>query len=195
MIRKLSYRAGILLTMTVHLEPWSADDLGLLHRLNTPEMTAHLGGPESDARVADRHRRYLAPGSGMFRVVLDEVPAATADGAAAGGAVEGGVVGRRVVAGSVGFWAKEWRGSTVYEVGWSVVPECQGLGVAVAAAAAVLEVARAAGGARWVHAFPSVENAASNAVCRKVGFTLLGEVSFEYPPGRFMRCNDWGVEL
>jgi RimJ/RimL family protein N-acetyltransferase len=154
----------------------------LLHRLNTPEMTAHLGGPESDARVADRHRRYLAPGSGMFRVVLDDVPA-------------GDVVGRRVVAGSVGFWVKEWRGSTVYEVGWGVLPECQGLGVAVAAAAAVLEVARAAGGARWVHAFPSVENAASNAVCRKVGFTLLGEVSFEYPPGRFMRCNDWGVEL
>ncbi|MFI9813035.1 GNAT family N-acetyltransferase [Saccharothrix variisporea] len=158
--------------MTVHLEPWSADDLGLLHRLNAPEMTAHLGGPESDARVADRHQRYLTPGSGMFRVVLDGV-----------------------VAGSAGFWAKQWRGEAVYEVGWSVLPECQGRGVAAAAAAAVLERARAAGGPRWVHAFPSVGNAASNAVCRKAGFTLLGEVSFEYPPGAFMRCNDWGVEL
>ncbi|CAL9669030.1 hypothetical protein SUDANB95_07353 [Actinosynnema sp. ALI-1.44] len=158
--------------MTVHLEAWSEEDLGLLHRLNAPEMTAHLGGPESDERVADRHRRYLAPGSGMFRVVLDGVPA-----------------------GAAGFWPREWQGATVHEVGWSVVPECQGRGVAAAAAAAVVERVRAAGGPRWVHAFPSVGNAASNAVCRKVGFTLFGEVSFEYPPGSFMRCNDWGLEL
>jgi RimJ/RimL family protein N-acetyltransferase len=48
---------------------------------------------------------------------------------------------------------------------------------------------------RFMHAYPSVENAPSNAICRKLGFTLLGEHEFEYPPGQFMRCNDWRLDL
>ena len=48
---------------------------------------------------------------------------------------------------------------------------------------------------RFVHAFPSVDNAPSNAVCRKTGFVLLGDYEFEYPPGSFMRCNDWRLDL
>jgi len=63
--------------------------------------------------------------------------------------------------------------------------------VATRATAAVVAQARAEGKHRFVCAFPSVENGASNAVCRKVGFTLLGEVEFEYPPGGFMRCHEW----
>jgi RimJ/RimL family protein N-acetyltransferase len=59
----------------------------------------------------------------------------------------------------------------------------------------VIEVARAAGRFRYLHAFPSVENVGSNGVCRKAGFTLLGEHDFEYPKGHFMRCNDWRYEL
>jgi RimJ/RimL family protein N-acetyltransferase len=46
-----------------------------------------------------------------------------------------------------------------------------------------------------VHAFPSVSNAPSNAVCRKLGFTLLEECEFEFPRGNFMRCNDWRLDL
>jgi RimJ/RimL family protein N-acetyltransferase len=46
-----------------------------------------------------------------------------------------------------------------------------------------------------VHAFPSVENAASNAICRKAGFSLLREHDFEYPKGHPMRCNDWRFDL
>jgi RimJ/RimL family protein N-acetyltransferase len=46
-----------------------------------------------------------------------------------------------------------------------------------------------------VHAFPSPDNGASNAICRKAGFTLLGEVEFEFPKGRFVPCNDWYFEL
>ena len=34
-----------------------------------------------------------------------------------------------------------------------------------------------------------------DAICRKLGFTLLGPVDFEYPPGHPMRCNDWRLEL
>jgi RimJ/RimL family protein N-acetyltransferase len=75
-----------------------------------------------------------------------------------------------------------------------VLPEHQGLGIAAAAARAV--TARAVTGRRAeLHAFPSVDHPASNSVCRRAGFALLGEVDFEYPPGRPMRCNDWWLRL
>ncbi len=32
----------------VELEPYSESDLPLLERANSPEMTEHLGGPESE---------------------------------------------------------------------------------------------------------------------------------------------------
>ena len=55
--------------------------------------------------------------------------------------------------------------------------------------------ARHDGRHRFVHAFPAVDNAASNAICRKLGFELLGATEFEYPPGRPMVCNDWRLDL
>jgi RimJ/RimL family protein N-acetyltransferase len=48
---------------------------------------------------------------------------------------------------------------------------------------------------RFVHAFPVVENAPSNAICRKLGFTLVGETDFPARRGGFVRCNDWRFEL
>ncbi|HVH31866.1 MAG TPA: GNAT family N-acetyltransferase, partial [bacterium] len=48
---------------------------------------------------------------------------------------------------------------------------------------------------QFLHAFPSVENGPSNAICRKLGFTLQEEADFEYPPGHSMRCNDWRLDL
>jgi RimJ/RimL family protein N-acetyltransferase len=59
----------------------------------------------------------------------------------------------------------------------------------------VIERARAERKHRYLHAFPSVENAPSNAICRKLGFELLGDQEFEYPKGHFMRCNDWRLDL
>jgi RimJ/RimL family protein N-acetyltransferase len=99
--------------------------------------------------------------------------------------------------GSVGYWEIEWQGQQVWETGWSVIPEFQGKGIATKATALVVERARAEAKHRFMHAFPSVDNGASNAICRKVGFTLQGEVEFEYwrEPGKFMRCNDWRLEL
>ena len=76
-----------------------------------------------------------------------------------------------------------------------MLPAYQGRGIAAAATAAVVEQARADSRRRYVHAFPSVQNAASNAVCRKVGFTFMTEVDFEYPPGTLLRCNDWRLDL
>lgn len=46
----------------VAFEPWSADDLGLMQALNTPEMTAHLGGPPSADDIVSRHQDYLRYG-------------------------------------------------------------------------------------------------------------------------------------
>jgi RimJ/RimL family protein N-acetyltransferase len=59
----------------------------------------------------------------------------------------------------------------------------------------LIEVMRTDGRRRWVHAFPSVENEASNAVCRKVGFQLVGQFDFEYPAGHPLLCNDWRFDL
>jgi len=98
-------------------------------------------------------------------------------------------------AGWVGYWPRDWRGEAVWEAGWHVLLEFQGRGLATAATRAML--ARAAGERtrRYVHAFPSAANAASNAVCAKVGFTSLGETEFEYPPGHAMRCIHWRFDL
>ena len=137
-------------------------------------MMEHVGGPESPRAIARRHRRYARPGSRQFKIV-DE---------ATGEAV-----------GWVGYWEREWRGEDVYETGWSVLPEFQGRGIASAATREIVATARAEGGRRYLHAYPSVENAPSNAVCRKAGFTLLGRFDFEYPPGNSLRCNDWFVDL
>jgi len=71
----------------------------------------------------------------------------------------------------------------------------QGRGIATVATAQAIEVARSPDRHRYLHAFPSVENRASNAICRKVGFLLMGGCQFEYPPGNFMRCNDWRFDL
>lgn len=157
----------------VRLEPWSDAELPLLRANNTPEMMRYLGGPEPEAKLLDRHRRYLA-GHEMYRVVL----------------LPGGEV-----VGNTGYWTKDWQGEPVYETGWAVLPAYQGRGVAVAAVRAVVAKAAAEGTRRYLHAFPSVENAPSNGVCRKVGFELLGECDFEYPPGHTMRCNDWRLDL
>jgi hypothetical protein len=42
-----------------------------------------------------------------------------------------------------------------------------------------------------------VENAPSNAICRKLGFTLVNVSEYEYPKdsGNIMRCNDWRLDL
>jgi RimJ/RimL family protein N-acetyltransferase len=97
--------------------------------------------------------------------------------------------------GSVGFWAREWQGEQVYEIGWSVLPAFQGRGIATMATSQAIERARAQGTYPFVHAYPSVDNPPSNAICRKLGFSLLGEHDFEYPPGNPMRCNDWRFDL
>jgi RimJ/RimL family protein N-acetyltransferase len=83
----------------------------------------------------------------------------------------------------------------VYEMGWGILPEYQGMGLATRAVVLALDRARATKRRRFLHAFPSVDNAPSNAICRKAGFAFIEAVDFEYPPGHIMRCNDWRFDL
>ncbi|MFJ8429885.1 GNAT family N-acetyltransferase [Kitasatospora sp. NPDC094019] len=175
-------------TPALRLEPWTDADLALLRLINTPEMRRHVGGPESEERMLVRHRRYLdfvPSGVGcMYRVVLESV-VPESDGSATGG----------TDVGSVGYAERAWRGGTVYEMGWNVLAPYRGRGIAAAAARAAVEAAARTARHRHLHAFPSVDHPASNAVCRRAGFTLVGETDFEFPPGRWMRSNDWRVDL
>ena len=102
-------------------------------------------------------------------------------------------------AGLIGYWehTEEHPGGdeTVWETGWAILPEFQGHGLATAAVQAVAKVASTAGSHRTLHAYPGVANASSNALCRKAGFTLLGDRDFEYPKGHWMTSNDWRVDL
>ena len=163
----------------VILQPWSEEDLPLLQKLlGDPNMMTHLGGPETPEQILRRHQRYThLEESGtdhMFKVVW-------------------GLHAEDV--GSVGYWRKTWRDQSVYEMGWLILPAYQGLGIATQAAAAVIEEAGREARYQFMHAFPSVDNPASNAICRKLGFTLVEECQFEYPPGHSMIVNDWRLDL
>jgi len=165
--------------MGVRIEPWGEGDLPLLEKLlGDPAMTEHLGGPETHEQLVERQKRYerlSESGTGRCFKIVDD---------ATGDAV-----------GSVIYWDRPWRGDDVYEIGWSVLPPFQGRGLAGKGTALAIEMARSEKKHRFLHAFPSVDNQPSNAICRKLGFTLIEETEFEYPKGSFMRCNDWRLDL
>lgn len=163
----------------VTLVPWSENDLPLLQKLlGDPKMMEYLGGPESEEQILRRNQRYThLPEEGidhMFKVVWGP---------------------SREDVGSVGYWKKNWRDQLVYEMGWLVLPAYQGHGIATQAAAAVIEHARRNLRFQFMHAFPSVDNGPSNAICRKLSFALVEECQFEYPAGHSMTVNDWRLDL
>lgn len=162
----------------VSIRPYGPSDLALLERLlGDPEMTLHLGGPESPDALRARHERYLASdpiAGGLFTIVLGA---------------------ERTAAGWVGYWESAWNGEQVWECGWHVLPEFQGAGVASSAMRLALEDARSRNRHSLVYAFPAVANEASNALCRSLGFDLVGETEVEYPKGHLMRSNEWRFEL
>lgn len=165
--------------LDVYIRPWTKEDLPLLERLmGDPNMTLYIGGPETKEKIYKRHERYCRDSdleqNPMFAVLLGP---------------------ENIKTGSIGYWEKEWKGRPIWETGWSILPEFQGYGIATRAIALVIRRAQLEGKYRFLHAFPSVDNIASNAVCRKAGFTLEEEVNFEYPPGHLMQCNDWKLDL
>lgn len=161
--------------MQLALRPWSDEDLPLLEKLlGDPAMMEHLGGPESPEQLRQRHQRYLhLPATDhMFVILLTDV-----------------------AAGSIGYWERTWHDQLVYETGWQVLPEYQGQGIATRAGALVIDQARSDHRHQFLHAYPSVDNAASNAICRKLRFSFVEACEVEYPLGHFMTVNDWRLEL
>lgn len=162
---------------TLTIRPWSADDRDLLQAANTPEMTAHLNGPETEEELDERHARYLrlqTAGEARMFVIVDEA-------------------GERL--GSIGFWPVDWHGGPALETGWFVLPAAQGRGVATRALALLIEAARRGrSGRRNLMACPGVDNAASNGVCRRAGFTLIGTVTESFR-GADLTVNEWVLDL
>jgi RimJ/RimL family protein N-acetyltransferase len=154
------------------------DDLGLSLRIEgDSEMMSHLGGPRTKEQIAEVHQRRLdlmARGEAfMYKILLDDSDEPE---------------------GSIGMWEKEWNGANVHEMGWMILPEFQGKGLAATAGRMILDRARSDPRFTVIHAFPAVDNAASNAICRKLGFENQGELEFEFA-GRTLRCNDWRLDL
>lgn len=154
------------------------DDLPLYERLLTdPRTMAELGGPLP--RVGLAHK---------LRSIVDEVRSGKTWYLAIVPEEGGGAVG------TVCVWDHEWDGRTISEIGWMVLPEFQGRGLASAAVAEVLR--RAAAERRWhvIHAFPGATNGPSNAICRKAGFEHVGDLEYEYA-GRTLRGAHWRIDL
>jgi RimJ/RimL family protein N-acetyltransferase len=143
-----------------------------------PVMMTELGGPLPrngiEAKVGRDAREAAADTAWIKMIVPDPaVPEA--------------------VAGTVVLWTHEDHGAPLSEIGWMVLPEFQGLGLAKAAVRVLLERARDED--RWgtVHAFPGVTNAASNGICRSLRFTLMEarDVTFA---DRVIRSNHWAID-
>ncbi|BCJ38270.1 hypothetical protein Athai_57730 [Actinocatenispora thailandica] len=147
-------------------------------------MMAELGGPQPADRMPDKVRRDVAEAAAdlaWIQMIVPD-PAGPADPA-----------DPAQVAGNVVIWTHELAGTPISEIGWMVLPEYQGRGYAKRAVRQLL--ARARDERRWgeVHAFPGVGNAASNGVCRSVGFRLLGPTDTEYA-GQTLRTNHWAID-
>jgi RimJ/RimL family protein N-acetyltransferase len=162
--------------MQVMLKRWAAEDYAVLDRANTAEMTRFLGGPESEEALAQRHSDYLSLwDSGAVRMFRVEV-----DG---------------VIAGYAGWWEEEHDGAPVYEIGCVIEPAWQGRGVASAALGEVVHLAATTGDRHLIVGYANAENAASNALCERVGFSLVGTGSFPSEDGGIgMPVNVWMID-
>lgn len=163
----------------MELRNLTLEDLELYERINTdPAMMAELGGPVPREGLPEKLRRDVADVEADRVWVLKIIPDEEAG----------------TPAGTVAVWDHEWNGQTITEIGWMVLPAYQGRGVGSEAVRSTLERALATGRWQILHAFPATTNAASNAMCRKMGFSLVEECDYEFR-GRPLRCNHWRLDL
>ncbi|MEU0194695.1 GNAT family N-acetyltransferase [Streptomyces afghaniensis] len=143
-----------------------------------PVMMADLGGALPRAGMADTVRRDAQQAAADLAWVKMIVPDPVAPD---------------VVAGTVTIRFRDIGEGPMSEIGWMVLPEFQGQGMGKRAVRALLEQARDQD--RWgvVHAFPATKNAASNGICRSVGFRFLSEVDVTFA-GRVFRTNHWAID-
>jgi RimJ/RimL family protein N-acetyltransferase len=161
----------------LELVPYSDEDIGLIEKLECdPESMRFLGGPVARDRIPEIHQRRLATvadGDWYFKIVPEE-----------GGAA----------AGTIGIWSAAWRDEPIHETGWMVLPAFRGQGIATRALELILSMARSEERLERIHAFPSIDNQASNALCRRFGFRFVEETDFDYRDIQ-LRVNVWELEL
>jgi RimJ/RimL family protein N-acetyltransferase len=156
----------------MELRPLTRDDLRLYERVYMdPRMWSELGGVIAQDMDAKLERDVTSVEADLHWVLV----IVREDG---------------VDAGTVSVWDHEWGGETIDEIGWMVLPEHQGQGIASAAVGEALR--RSDEAARWraLHAFPATTNVPSNALCRRHGFALQGSIDYTYRD-RILRVNHW----
>jgi RimJ/RimL family protein N-acetyltransferase len=160
----------------MELRPLTREDRQLYERIYTePQLWVELGGVVVQDMAAKLERDVASVEADRHWVLV----IVAEDGTAAG---------------TVSVWDHEWDGRTIDEIGWMLLPEHQGRGLASAGVAEALR--RADETARWpaLHAFPATTNAPSNALCRRHGFALRGEIDYVYRE-RSLRVNHWLRDL
>jgi RimJ/RimL family protein N-acetyltransferase len=161
--------------MTITLERWGDGDLPLLERYNTPEMTEHLGGPETPEQLVERQARYLrlwqTGEARMFRIELDGVPV-----------------------GGIGYWQVDHEGEPAWETGWAIEPAWQGRGIAKEALRLVIRRVADDGSRRLLVAYPGVDNGPSNGLCRGAGFEHRGSGTIPWRGGQ-LAFNTWVLDM
>lgn len=161
----------------MELRDISMDDLALYEGMLTdPVMMSELGGPRPREGLEEKLRRIVDDARAGRIWYFTIIPAAGAS------------------AGTVCIWDHPWKGDTITEIGWMVLPEFQGRGIAGEAVRLTLQRARSEGRWRVIHAFPGVTNGPSNGICRKLGFSKMEELDITSWGGT-LRCNHWVLDL
>lgn len=139
------------------LRPYAEDDIWLTEELETdPEVMSELGGTQPLDSIPKTHTRRLnAIAAGNWWLVIETEPG--------------------VAAGTIGVWPTTQDGVEMFEIGWMVLPRFQRQGIASLALAELIERCRADPRVDTIHAFPGATNVASNALCRRAGFTWVDE--------------------
>lgn len=173
--------AGIVVTLDRYGGP---EDRELTIALESdPRVMQHLGGPRSPEDLEKTHRRRAATGADggcwyAIVVTTDDGPSSRP---------------RRV--GEIGMFKAERGGEQLDEVGWSLLPEYQGRGIARRALEQLIRRLEAEHPPTTVVATPATSNEPSNALCRSFGFELVAEGIEIVFRGRTMICNDWRLRL
>lgn len=171
----------------MHLRDVELADLDAYIRMRCdPVMMAELGGPLPRDGMADKVRRdveTVTSGQGWIKMI---VPDETAP---------------HLVAGNVVLWSHEDEEpdpadpapAEISEIGWMVLPEFQGRGLAKRAVRELLRLAHEDGGWGRVHAFPGATNGPSNGICRSLGFTPHGQRDVTFAD-RILHTNHWSID-